>query len=266
MPVRGYADGPFGQIHYQDTRAEGVPLMLCHQAPMTSRQYDNVYPVFAQRGIRAIGIDYPGFGMSDPSEHIPSVADYAKCVLAVMDHMSIEVADICGHHTGAMVANEMALLFPERVRNIIMHGPCPMSQEERDQWHEYTRINEKEFEHKTDGSHLAEWFQRRWQWAEEGTDPALVTRYVVETMMGYGPFWYGHNAAFNYDHEANLKKLKHRSLILTNTGDMIFELAELAHKLRPDFDYVVMEGGGVDIVDQQPEEWVDAIMRFIATG
>jgi len=83
-------------------------------------------------------------------------------------------------------------------------------------------------------------------------------------MMGYGPFWYGHNAAFSYDHEASLKKLEHRALLLTNSGDMIFELAEYSHKLRPDLDYVVMPGGGVDIVDQQPEQWVDAILEFIA--
>ena len=27
MPARGYADGPFGQIHYQDTGGEGLPLI-----------------------------------------------------------------------------------------------------------------------------------------------------------------------------------------------------------------------------------------------
>ena len=263
MPVRGYAPGPFGQIHYQDTGGDGVPLILCHQAPMTSRQYDNVYDVFSEHGVRAIGIDYPGFGMSDVCPDVPSIADYSSCVLAMMDHLEITNADICGHHTGALVANETALLFPERIRNVIMHGPCPLSDEEREKWKEYTRVNEKEFVHKTDGSHLAELFERRWQWAEEGTDPSLVTRYVVETMMGYGPFWYGHNAAFNYDHESSLKKLQHRALILTNTGDMIFELAEYSHKLRPDFAYVVMQGGGVDIVDEQPEQWVQAVVDFI---
>lgn len=264
MPTRGYAAGPFGQVHYQDTGGSGVPVMLCHQAPMTSRQFDNVYPVFSTRGVRAIGIDYPGFGMSDVSPEVPTIADYVSCVIAVMDHLDISIADVCGHHTGALVATEMALLHPDRTRNVIINGPSPLSEEEREKWHEYTRVNEKEFTHKTDGSHLAELYQRRWQWAEEGTDPTLVTRYVVETMMGYGPFWYGHNAAFSYDHEASLKKIKHRAMILTNTGDMIFELAEYSHKLRPDLEYVIMQGGGVDIVDQQPEQWVDAILDFIA--
>jgi len=139
MPTRGYADGPFGQVHYQDTGGDGIPLILCHQAPMTSRQFDSVYPIFSKRGTRAIGIDYPGFGMSDVSPDVPTIADYASCVIAVMDHLSIPLADVCGHHTGALVATEMAILHPKRTRNVIINGPSPLSAEEREKWHEYTR-------------------------------------------------------------------------------------------------------------------------------
>lgn len=38
---RGYADGPFGQVHFQSF-GEGIPLLLLHQAPMTSSQFDYV--------------------------------------------------------------------------------------------------------------------------------------------------------------------------------------------------------------------------------
>ena len=51
-PRRGYADGPYGQVHFQDTGGNGLPLILCHQAPITSRQYDNVFKetgVYAKR-------------------------------------------------------------------------------------------------------------------------------------------------------------------------------------------------------------------------
>ena len=141
-----------------------------------------------------------------------------------------------------------------------------MTDEEREHWHEYTRVNEKEFKHKEDGSHLAELFMRRWERTLPGADPELVTRYIVEAMMGLGPFWYGHNAAFSYDHETALKKLEHRALILANTGDMIYDLAERAQTLRPDLEFIAMEGGGVDIIDQQPAAWVDIIIDFIAKG
>ena len=63
--------------------------------------------------------------------------------------------------------------------------------------------------------------------------------------------------------EIDLYEIKHRTLILTNTGDQIYENALWAKRMRPDFDFVALEGGGVDIVDQQPEAWVDEIAKFI---
>src|SRR5690606_15895504 len=42
---RGYAEGPFGLIHYRDV-GEGRPLILFHQSPMSSQQFTAVYPLF----------------------------------------------------------------------------------------------------------------------------------------------------------------------------------------------------------------------------
>ena len=38
---RGYASGPFGQVHFQTARS-GKPVVLIHQAPMSSRQFERV--------------------------------------------------------------------------------------------------------------------------------------------------------------------------------------------------------------------------------
>jgi len=103
---RGYARGPFGQVHYQAVQA-GKPLVLIHQASMSSRQFESVYPIFIERGYRPIGIDCPGFGMSDVTDFVPRVEDWARVVPAVLDHLKITQADIVGHHTGALVATEV---------------------------------------------------------------------------------------------------------------------------------------------------------------
>jgi hypothetical protein len=33
--------------------------------------------------------------------------------------------------------------------------------------------------------------------------------------------------------------------------------------MRPDFAFFELQGGGIDIVDQQPREWVNAIDQFL---
>jgi pimeloyl-ACP methyl ester carboxylesterase len=262
LPRRGYADGPYGQVHFRDT-GEGTPLVLFHQAPQSSRQFTNVYEPLHRRGIRAIGIDLPGFGESDPASFVPTVEDWAAVLPAVLDHLGIEKADVAGHHTGAMVATEAALQFPDRVRKVILNGPFPMDEERRQGLLTGMGKAEVEFEYQADGSHLTASFEIRNELFGEGADPETINRYVIDKFQGYAPFWTGHHAAFIYDHAASIAKLEHPTLILTNTGDQIYEEAIATRELRPDFAFVELEGGGIDIVDQLPEQWADAAAGFV---
>ena len=263
---RGYVDGPFGQIHFQDG-GKGRPLVMLHQAPMSSRQFEGVFKHLIDRGLRPIAIDLPGFGMSDPTTFVPKVEDWAAIVPPVLDALGIEVADILGHHTGALVATEVEQQFPARVRKLVMGGALPIEEPERQKFLAGTQRGEIDFVYEADGSHLLKSFAGRDRMYKAGgatPDPKLITRYVVEKFTGYGPFWYGHHAAFIYDHKQTIPKIRKPTLILTNTGDQIYEHSLLTKKMRPDFELVVLQGGGVDIVDQMPEEFAEAVAKFLA--
>jgi hypothetical protein len=36
--------------------------------------------------------------------------------------------------------------------------------------------------------------------------------------------------------------------------------------MRPDFGYVELEGGGIDVTDQLPEAWAGAVAAFVSAG
>ncbi len=260
---RGYARGPYGLVHYRDT-GKGKPLVLFHQAPMTSRQFESVYPLFAAQGFRAIGIDMPGFGGSDVTPFVPKIEDWAKVVPPVLDHLGIKQADMVGHHTGSCVATEVCLQFPSRARNLVIHAALLVTEEERKARLARVEGGEKAFVYKEDGSHLTDSFNGRKRMYGADADPKLITRYVIESFTGSGPNWYGHNAAYVYNHTEALKKVKHRTQVMSNSGDMVNELTQRAKTLRPDMSYVELPGGNVDIVDQSSQAWVDAITKFLS--
>lgn len=262
-PSRGYANGPWGLVHFYDNGATGRVLLLLHQAPMSARQFDAVYAPLARRGIRGIGIDTPGFGMSDPTPFAPRVEDWTRAVIAVADLLDLPRFDALGHHTGALIATDIGIVHPDRVRSVVINGPFPLNEEERQGRLARLQKTEIEFDYKADGSHLQKSFLSRHRMYGAGADPQLITRFVIEQFQGFAPFWYGHNAAYRYDHAAALEKLKIPALILTNTGDLIYEFAQRARRIRPDFDYVELSGGGVDIIDQQPEAWCDIVAAFL---
>ena len=126
---RAYAQGPFGQVHFHEAGpANGVPLVLLHQAPVSARQFEPVYARLAARGVRAIGVDMPGFGFSDPTPFVPGIEDYARAIPAVLDALGLAKASILGHHTGALVATEVALQFPGRIDRLVPTAPYPSKQ------------------------------------------------------------------------------------------------------------------------------------------
>ena len=259
---RGYADGPFGQVHFHDG-GEGRPLILLHQAPLDGRQFEAVAPLLAIRGFRAIAIDLPGCGESDAPDAAPTILDYAEAVPAVMDRLGLAVCDVLGHHTGSLVATEVALAYPSRVGRLILNGPVPLSDAERSAFLQDVEVREKGFTVQEDGSHLSTLFAGRAAYVGGSVPLERVNQYILWTLSGRAPFWWGHHAAFTYDHEPRLLRITHPTLILTNTGDAIFEQAKRCKSLRPDFELRVIEGGGIDIQDQRPEAWTSAVVAFL---
>lgn len=264
-PRRGYADGPYGQIHYRRLGAgAATPLVLLHQAGMTAAQFDPVYPLFCARGFDVIGIDMPGFGLSDAAPFVPRVEDLACCVPAVLDQLGLPVAAIAGHHTGAMVATEVALQSPGQVSAIVLHGPMPITEEERQAFLVgKLQVEQVEFVPRAGGAHFSAFAAVRERLAAGSIPVERISDYVVQALSGQAPFWHGHNAGFRYRHDDSLRRLSCPALILTNTGDQIYEHALRVRSLRPDLPFIALEGGGIDIVDQQPVAWVDAIARFL---
>ena len=86
QPRRAYIDLPSGQLHYREI-GEGEPLLLLHQTPSSSLQWEAAYPLLAAAGMRVIAPDTPGYGMSDPPAGTPTAEGYAAAALAFHEHI-----------------------------------------------------------------------------------------------------------------------------------------------------------------------------------
>ncbi len=260
---RTYADGPFGQVHFLEL-GSGAPLVLLHQAPMCAHQFDAVAPLLSTAGFRTLSIDLPGFGGSDGPAAPPTIADYATAIPCVLDALEIAEADVLGHHAGSLVATELALSYPARVGKLILNGPVPMTPEEQ----AVSRANAMARERAStviepDGSHLSTAFAKRAAYAAGSVPLERVQQYLLWTVSGSAPLWYGHNAAFSYNHAGRMAEIAHPTLVLTNTGDILYEKALRTMSLRPDFAFVALDGGSVDVMDQLPHAWTAAVVEYL---
>ncbi|HQF30112.1 MAG TPA: alpha/beta hydrolase [Hyphomicrobiales bacterium] len=100
----------------------GAPLILLHGYPQTGMTWSRVAPEFA-RHFRVVVPDLRGYGESDAPADDAGHTVYAKRtmardIVALMDALGIERANILGHDRGARVTYRLALDHPERVARI----------------------------------------------------------------------------------------------------------------------------------------------------
>lgn len=101
------------------TRGEGVPVILLHGFPTSSRLWHGVVRDFPA-GHRLVVCDLPGFGRSDPARLLPDCAAHAAAVLQLMDDLRIERACLVGHGMGGGVAQAVAERAEGRVSHLAL--------------------------------------------------------------------------------------------------------------------------------------------------
>ena len=117
---RAFADLSVGQVHYAECGDPQAPaVLLLHQSPRSWAEYREVLPLIGARH-RAIAMDTAGFGDSDAGGVPASIAQWARVACELLDALHIGRADVVGHHTGGVVAVELAAAFPDRVRALVL--------------------------------------------------------------------------------------------------------------------------------------------------
>jgi pimeloyl-ACP methyl ester carboxylesterase len=103
---------------------DGVPVVWCHGGPGSRLEPAGFEPFLEPIGIRVIGIDRPGYGLSSlrPGR---TIADWVPDGLAVADHLGIDRFLTVGVSTGGAYALALAALAPNRVRGVVT--VCAMS-------------------------------------------------------------------------------------------------------------------------------------------
>ncbi len=103
---------------------DGHPVILLHGYSDTWFSFSRVLPLLPA-GIRAFAIDQRGHGRSDKPATGYAMVDLAADVTALMDAKGVATATIVGHSMGSFVAQQVALLAPERLAALVLVGSAP---------------------------------------------------------------------------------------------------------------------------------------------
>ena len=258
---RTFVETRSGRLHAA-TAGHGFPVLLLHQTPRSWDEYRDVLPLLGQR-FRAIAMDTAGFGDSQP---LPwddnSIERWAAAAFDLLDAPGLARAAVVGHHTGAVVAMEMAASRPDRVAALVLSS-CPFVDAARRAHHHGKPVID-EVTRRPGGEHLTELWQRR-QPFYPPDDAALLERFMVDALKAGDLAVEGHRVVGRYHMETRIPLVKSPALVLSATDDPhAYPAAPRVAQAIAGSRRVDIEGGMVPLPDQMPAAFSAAVENFLA--
>jgi lipase len=110
-----------GEIELAIWRAgEGPDPIICLHGITAQHRAFNAVARYLEASRGPVGVDLRGRGDSDKPESGYSLEAHAADVVRVLDHLDLRNAVLAGHSMGGFVALKTALMFPDRVRALIL--------------------------------------------------------------------------------------------------------------------------------------------------
>ena len=101
-------------------RGTGEPLLLIQGMSGTHAGWGEPFLSLLEPHLDLIAYDHRGIGASAPTEGSFTIADLAQDAAGVLDALGIERAHVLGISMGGMVAQELAIARPERLRTLTL--------------------------------------------------------------------------------------------------------------------------------------------------
>ena len=107
------------ELHYLRAGA-GEPMLLIQGMSATHRTWGRPFLSPLEESFDCIVFDNRGMGLSGPAELPFEIADLAADTAALLDALETESAHVVGISMGGMIAQELALAHPERIRTLTL--------------------------------------------------------------------------------------------------------------------------------------------------
>jgi pimeloyl-ACP methyl ester carboxylesterase len=264
-----YLKLPDTEIYYE-VHGKGPPMLFCSVTGLDHQAWKFHQVREFSRDHRVILFDYRGTGKSSKTVQKYSVPMFMADAAALLDHLHVEQAIVCGHSMGGVVAQLLAIERPGKVRKLILASsgaahpgangiPFAMCRD----------MVRKGFE----GYIREHTIETGWTKEFVADHPELIENFLQVRMSGIAPLEnYLHFvlARQEHDHTDRLKEIRVPTLVLVgddeNHGAADRTHWAAAHHLAreiPNAKLVVLEGEGHHYLATNPAAAHEAIRKFI---
>jgi 3-oxoadipate enol-lactonase len=110
---------PGNELNYERA-GSGEPLLLIQGMSGNLLAWGRPFSSLLEQSFEVISFDNRGMGLSGPATEAFSIAEMAADTAALVDALEIDSAHVLGISMGGMIAQELALAHPGKVRSLVL--------------------------------------------------------------------------------------------------------------------------------------------------
>ncbi len=108
-----------------DLQGSGQPVVLIHGAQGDRSMFWGMVPWLTAAGFQVLSFDQRGSGESEKPAQPYTTALLAEDTAALLDHVGFPSAHVIGVSMGGMIAQELVLRHPQKVRSLVLGCTTP---------------------------------------------------------------------------------------------------------------------------------------------
>jgi len=253
------------RIYYQEA-GEGDPLVLLMGWGGDHTAWALQVPAFSQE-FRCIAPDNRGAGQTDQPDIPYTIRMLADDTVGLMDALQIQRAHVAGLSLGGMIAQEIAINYPERVRTLGLHSTLARVDPFVRAVGQSLIRTRAAFGREKFVRTLLPWILSPQTYAERPEVVELMVERLVEnphpaTVTG---FTRQAEACWAHDALGRLGQIHCPTLITVGAEDIFVPLrfSRVLQERIPGAELLVIEGGGHGYLWEQPEVFNAACLAFL---
>jgi pimeloyl-ACP methyl ester carboxylesterase len=249
-----------------EVRGKGDPLLLLSGFGCDHTIWSLVAPDLTSQ-YRVIMPDNRGVGRTIAPENGISIRQMAEDAVGLLDALGLRRVHVAGHSMGGMIAQELALAYPERVRSLMLLSSCARLDARGkaiiESWGDLPR----QVDAATAARLTLPWIYTNAFYARPGAVEQVVNLIVANPFPPTAEGIYRQSRAISAsDTLSRLGTIASPTLVVVGKEDILLPVAfseELARGI-PGGELVVLENTGHGLLIESPDAVTSAMLDFLS--
>jgi 3-oxoadipate enol-lactonase len=250
---------------YYEVQGAGDPLLLIAGFACDHTVWSLVVPQLVAH-FRVIAFDNRGTGQSSILEAVASIRQMAGDAAGLLEAIGVGLVHIAGHSMGGMIAQELALAHPDKVRSLLLASSCAQVDARGRAIIETWGVLPRLVDVATMARLLLPWLHTNAFFETPGAVEQLVDQYVSYPFPPSAETIHGQSLAISsFGSLSRLNELDCPTLVVLGEEDILFPV-ELSRQLVRGIrgaELVVLEKTGHGLLIESPDAVASAMLDFL---